>query len=279
VLGPDPYASPVEMANAYATFAAGGVYTPVHTIKTVTTPGNAKNFNQKDKYKSERKFDADLAAKVNFALKGVTEDGGSGEGAQKLDREVAGKTGTAGGVAVEHRAANAKCDGCKDGDDTLTSWWTGYTPQLSTSVLYRAGKTGEGDLDPFSDDKAFFGGNWPLKTWLAYMEPALGSSDEVKFEEPNPDSMDSPTPTYTPTPTDTPTSTPTFTPSKPPETPKPPTDTPVSPPTDTPSDPTPTKPTKSTKPPRPPITFPTGPNDPPGGEEGGGENPGSGNNH
>ena len=33
-----------------------------------------------------------------------------------------------------------------DGADTLTSWWTAYTPQLSTSVLYRAGKTGESDL-------------------------------------------------------------------------------------------------------------------------------------
>ena len=272
VLGPNAYASPIDMANAYATFAAGGMYTPVHTIKTVTTPGNAKNFKQEDKYKSVRKFDEEVAAQVNFALMSVVEDGGSGERAQKLDREVAGKTGTAGGVAVEHRAKNAKCDGCLEGDDTLTSWWTGYTPQLSTSVLYRAGKTGEGDLDPYSDDAAFFGGNWPLKTWLAYMEPALGNSEEVKFPEPDPESMNSPTPTYTPTtPSSTPTSTPTFTPTKPTITPTKPTDTPTSPTPSTPDDPTPTKPTKPT---RPPLTFPSGPNDPPGGEEGGGANKG-----
>ncbi|GAA1540401.1 transglycosylase domain-containing protein [Kribbella lupini] len=278
VLGPNAYASPIDMANAYATFAAGGMYTPVHTIKSVKSPGNAKNFKQEDKYKPERKFDKVIADQVNLALKGVTEDGGSGERAQKLDREVAGKTGTAGGVAVEHRAANAKCDGCKDGDDTLTSWWTGYTPQLSTSVLYRAGKTGEGDLDPFSDDKAFFGGNWPLKTWLAYMEPALGSSEEVKFDEPDPDALNSPTPTYTPpptteTPTNTPTSPPPSTPNSPP--PSSPPSTPNSPPPSTPNDPKPSKPTKPT---RPPITFPTGPNDPPGGEEGGAEDPGDGSN-
>jgi cell division protein FtsI/penicillin-binding protein 2 len=38
---------------------------------------------------------------------------GSGTGAKDLDRPVAGKTGTAGGVALEDRAENAKCDGCK----------------------------------------------------------------------------------------------------------------------------------------------------------------------
>ncbi|WP_083751145.1 transglycosylase domain-containing protein [Kribbella sp. ALI-6-A] len=282
VLGPNAYASPIDMANAYATFAAGGMYTPVHTIKSVTSPGNGKNFKQEDKYKSVRKFDEEVAAKVNFALMSVTEDGGSGERAQKLDREVAGKTGTAGGVAVEHRAKNAACDGCLDGDDTLTSWWTGYTPQLSTSVLYRAGKTGEGDLDPFSDDQAFFGGNWPLRTWLAYMEPALGSSEKKTFEEPDPDSMDSPTPTYTPSPT--------FTPSDPPPTTKPtqsPSDPPTSPtstkptrtkPTESPSDPPSDPPTTDpTKPTRPPITFPTDPNDPPGGGQGGGNGGGNGN--
>ena len=40
-------------------------------------------------------------------------------------------------------------------------------------MLYRAGTTGESDLDPYSDDPAFFGGNWPLKTWLAFMKTAL----------------------------------------------------------------------------------------------------------
>jgi membrane peptidoglycan carboxypeptidase len=281
VLGPDPYASPVEMANAYATFAAGGMYAPVHTIKSVTTPGNAKNFSANEKYKPQRKFEADIAAKVNLALQEVTERNGTGEDARELERPVAGKTGTAGGVAVEHRAANAKCDGCLDGKDTLTSWWTGYTPDLSTSVLYRAGKTGEGDLDPYSSDEAFFGGNWPLKTWLAFMEPALGDSEVKEFDEPNPDSMDSPTPTYSATPTftpsDPPTTKPTQSPSDPPSSPtstKPtktkPTESPSDPPSDPPS-PDPSKPT------RPPITFPTGPNDPPGGGQGGGNGGGNGN--
>ncbi|MGH3369243.1 MAG: transglycosylase domain-containing protein, partial [Nocardioidaceae bacterium] len=153
-------------------------------------------------------------------------------------------TGTAGGVAVEHRAANAKCGGCLDGKDTLTSWWTGYTPQLSTSVLYRAGKTGESDLDPYSSDPAFFGGNWPTRTWLAYMEPAHEGMDKLKFDEPDEDQRE-----RTPTPKPSPTLPPTlpFTPT----------------PTPTPTfSPTPTKPRESKtpgKPTRPTLSLPTEP--------------------
>lgn len=169
VLGPDPYASPVDMANAYATFAAGGKFMPVHTIKSVKGLDNKTKWSEASLAKQGKQaFEPDVANTVNYVLQNVVEKG-TGEDAKELDRPVVSKTGTAGGVALEHRAANAKCDGCKDGDDTLTSWWAAYTPQLSTAVLYRAA-SGEGDLDPYSSDKAFFGGNWPVKTWLAFME-------------------------------------------------------------------------------------------------------------
>jgi membrane peptidoglycan carboxypeptidase len=245
VLGPDPYASPVDMANAYATFAADGKYVPVHTIKSVTNADGKVEVSEK-RLKSTQAIDQNIARTVNYVLQNVVEKG-TGERAEQLDRPVAGKTGTAGGVAIEHRAANAKCDGCKEGDDTLTSWWTGYTPQLSTSVLYRAGKSGESDLDPFSSDPAFFGGNWPVRTWLAFMEPALEGVPDEGFQEPDDDVIkDSPTPTFTPS------QTPTFTPSAPPS------NTPGGPPSNTPSDtpsPTPTR-TKTKTPGWPPI--PTG---------------------
>ena len=243
VLGPNAYASPVDMANAYATFAAGGNYVPVHTIKTVKTSSGKMRWNAAEKYKPTPMFDPEVAKLVNYALQNVVEKG-TGQDAKELGRAVAGKTGTAGGVAVEHRAANAKCDGCKEGEDTLTSWWTGYTPGLSTSVLYRAGKTGESDLDPYSSDPAFFGGNWPLKTWLAYMEPALEGQPETDFDEPDPDSIKN-TPTLTPT--QTPTNLPTQTPNLP-------TQTPTSQPTQTPTNTaTKTKPTRT----RDTPTWPT----------------------
>jgi membrane peptidoglycan carboxypeptidase len=244
VLGPDPYASPVELANAYATFAANGKYVPVHSIKLVKGMTGKTRWSDAAMQKGTQAVDPNIAKWVNFALQKVVEDG-TGKLAAELKRPVAGKTGTAGGVAVEHRAANAKCGGCKDGADTLTSWWTGYTPDLSTAVLYRAGKTGEGDLDPYSSDPAFFGGNWPVQTWLAYMEPALKNSPDQTFEEPTDVSDYSPSPTYTPSdpPSYTPSDPPSSTPSDPPS--STPSDTPSSTPSDTPSSKPPRKQPKS----------------------------------
>ncbi|MGZ0149912.1 transglycosylase domain-containing protein [Kribbella sp. WER1] len=262
VLGPNAYASPVDMANAYATFAAGGKYTPVHVIKEVRDAKGKVVYSDADLLKKQKQaFSPEIANLVNYALQNVVQKG-TGVGAKDLQRPVAGKTGTAGGVAVEDRAKNKACDGCKDNSATLTSWWTGYTPQESTSVLYRAGASGESNLDPYSSDPAFFGGNWPLKTWLAFMSAALEGVPTVPFTEPNGDDIkDTSTPTYTPTPTDTPPpSTPINTPppsTPPPSTPPPNTPPPSTPPPNTP-DPTKTK-TKPTQPTNTPvITLPTG---------------------
>jgi membrane peptidoglycan carboxypeptidase len=253
VLGPDAYASPVDMANAYATFAAGGIYSPLHVIKEVRGPDGKVLWSDASLQKQQKKaFDPEIANMVNFVLQQVVK-AGTGTGAKDLGRPVAGKTGTAGGVAVEDRVANKKCGGCKDGSATLTSWWSAYTPQLSTSVLYRAGSDGESDLDPYSNDPAFFGGNWPLKTWLAFMKAALDGVPSADFVAPNADQIkDTTTPTYTPPP-----STPATTP--PPSTPPPSTPPPSTPPPGTPppSRPTKTQPTQTTTTPIIP-TLPTG---------------------
>jgi membrane peptidoglycan carboxypeptidase len=253
VLGPDPYASAVDMAEAYATFAADGVYAPLHVIKEVKGPDGKVLWSEKslDKQKKQA-FDQNVARTVNYVLQDVVTKG-TGTGAKDLDREVAGKTGTAGGVAVEDRAKNKACGGCKEGSATLTSWWTGYTPELSTAVVYRAGKTGESDLDPYSDDKAFFGGNWPLKTWLAFMKTALDGVPDSGFPEPDEDTIkDTSTPTYTPPPSTAPPSTP------PPSTPPPSTPPPSTPPPNTPTGrPTKTKTTQTTTTPVIP-SLPTG---------------------
>jgi membrane peptidoglycan carboxypeptidase len=279
VLGPDPYASAVDMASAYATFAAGGLHHEVHTIDTVTGPdgkvlwsaaGGAKRKDLVSLPKPNQAMSPEIANMVNYVLQDVVKKG-TGTGAKDLDRPVAGKTGTAGGVAVEDRKKDKACGGCMEGSATLTSWWTGYTPDLSTSVVYRAGKTGESNLDDYTDEKAFFGGTWPLKTWLAYMTGALDGVDKTDFAEPDEDAIhDSPTPPPV-TPTNTPpTSTPpTNTP--PPNTPPPVTPPPNTPPTNTPptkTPPTKTPPTKTPKPPGWPIpTDPTNTDTPknPGG--------------
>jgi membrane peptidoglycan carboxypeptidase len=201
VLGPNAYASPVDMAGAYATFAANGRHSPVHVIKEVKDATGTVKWSE-SKLKATQPIDENVAKNTTYALQQVVEDEkGSGNRAQELDRPAAGKTGTAGGLGVEKRRANAKCkcERYEDGQDTLTSWWVGYTPQLSTAVLYRAGKEGESDLDPYTDDKAFFGGNWPVRTWLNFMEPALEGQEKAKFDEPDEEQLDDNTPTQEPT--------------------------------------------------------------------------------
>jgi membrane peptidoglycan carboxypeptidase len=240
------------MANAYATFAADGKYVPVHTIELVRGMTGKTRWSDTEMLKGAQNVDPQIARWVNYVLQKVVENG-TGTKAAALGRPVAGKTGTAGGVAVEHRGKNYKCGSSKVCSDTLTSWWTGYTPDLSTSVLYRAGKTGEGDLDPYSKDPAFFGGNWPVQTWLAYMEPALKPDPVQNFVDPTDVASYSPSPTFTPT--STPSSSPSTSPSSSPST------SPSSSPTTSPSSSTPTvkpsgKPSKPPKSPNPTISLP-----------------------
>jgi membrane peptidoglycan carboxypeptidase len=250
--------------------AAEGKRVPVHVIKEVRDAQNNVKLSQLTKYKPQQTIDANIAKATNLALQQVVREG-TGRRARELDRPAAGKTGTAGGLSVEKRRANflCKCKKHKDGQDTLTSWWVGYTPQLSTAVLYRAGKEGESDLDKYSDDPAFFGGNWPTKTWLAFMDPAHESLPEEEFDEPDDDFMER-TPTYTPTytPTDPTTrDTPSASPSSP-RSPRPsrsptfPT-LPTSPPTPPQTEPTKTRPTNKPTRPKPPFTIPPPPPPPP----------------
>jgi membrane peptidoglycan carboxypeptidase len=264
VLGPNAYASPAEMAGAYGTFAAGGQHADLHVINEIRNADNQVLWTSPNQAKPV--FDEEVAADTTYALEQVVRAGTGRSNARKIGRPAAGKTGTAGGTAVEVRRHNAKCkarkyEGCtmkKEGQDTLTSWWVGFTPQLSTAVLYRAGKEGESDLDPYSSDEAFFGGNWPARTWLAFMEPAHEGLEEEEFPEPSsknrvvtprsPRDDNSPSRTPSRTPTDEPSRTPTDEPSRTPSR--------------TPSEPTKTPPTR--EPTKTPPTRPTFPSIPTG---------------
>ena len=78
---------------------------------------------------------ADVADDVTFALSNVVENG-TGRSVQTLSRPVAGKTGT-NGVTVG------------DKDIVNSSWFVGYTKQISTAVMFVAGDAGTASLDDF----------------------------------------------------------------------------------------------------------------------------------
>lgn len=158
--------SPLNQANAYATFANDGTYVAPHVVKEVTD-SNGKVLYKADP-EEKKAVSADIARDVTYALSNVVEQG-TGTSVQTLDRPVAGKTGT------------------KDVEDDITSaWFVGYTPQVSTAVMYVAGEGGTADLDDYArpGDSTFFGGTYPALTWADYMQTAMEDLPVKQFKDP-----------------------------------------------------------------------------------------------
>ena len=116
--------SPINIANAYATLANEGRAAEPYIIEKVVDRNGETRYTHK--VKDDRTVDDDIAADVTYALQQVVQSG-SGTAAQALGRPVAGKTGT---------ATNGQ-------GEVSSAWFTGYTPQLSTSVMYVRGKGNE----------------------------------------------------------------------------------------------------------------------------------------
>jgi membrane peptidoglycan carboxypeptidase len=104
-----------------------------------------------------------------------------------LGRPAAGKTGT---------ATNKK-------GDVSSSWFVGYTPQLSTAVMYVRGD-GNDALNGYLP--SYFGADYPTRTWTATMRAALEGTPVAQFPPPanvpatNTSASHAPAPTYTPPP-------------------------------------------------------------------------------
>ncbi len=161
--------SPVNMANAYGTLAAEGMAAEPFVISKVVDPTGEVRYRHR--VRDERAVDADIAADVSYALQQVVRSG-SGTRAGALGRPAAGKTGTS----------------TNDDGDVVSSWFTGYTPQLATSVVYVRGKgTGqldEGWLPSFQGASGYFGGGYPAATWSAVMSRALEGTEVESFPPP-----------------------------------------------------------------------------------------------
>ncbi len=233
--------SPINMANAYATIANGGVHHDWFTVKKVTRASDHKVL-WKAPRKTNRVLSKDISSDVSYALQQVVQQG-TGANAQALGRPAAGKTGTA----------------TNDKGDVSSSWFVGYTPQVATAVMYVRGKGNEA-LNGFLP--SYFGANFPTFTWRAVMKSLLEGTDVQDF--PPPANVDGNAPVtghapYTPPPKPSPT----------PDKKKKKKGKPKPKPTKTasPAPPAPTKPTKPTKPSSPSPTAP--PSDGAGGRGGG----------
>jgi membrane peptidoglycan carboxypeptidase len=148
----------IDMADAYATFAAEGEQNDWFTVDKVTSASGEPIYDHA--VKPERAYPERIAPELDYALQHVISEGtGTNAG---LRCAAAGKTGTATGPHGE----------------VSSSWFVGYTPRIATAVTYSRGD-GNDDLEGYMP--SFYGGDYPAKTWQAYMGDVLGDKDCIPF--------------------------------------------------------------------------------------------------
>ena len=153
--------SPLEMASAYATLAAGGVYSHPMAIRKVVLPdGTTDTSAGWGKPVRERVTPDWVAYEVTRVLE-QNMLSGTGTGAY-FGRIAAGKTGTT--------------------DDHADGWFCGYTPRLAAAVWigYPGGEIPMNSVHGV----AIAGGNLPASIWHLFMQPALENTKEIDFPPP-----------------------------------------------------------------------------------------------
>ncbi len=153
----------LDMASAYATFAAQGLYNAPTSILSVKTFSGGVLYQLTPH--PARVFAPDVMADLTWALQGVVTNG-SGFAAQQLGRPSAGKTGTT--------------------NSNRSAWYDGFTPQLATAVaMFRPNADGSlQSMAGVGGMASVTGGSFPAKMWTAYMSAALQGTPVVPFPKP-----------------------------------------------------------------------------------------------
>ena len=152
--------SPLDMASAYATLAAGGIYAKPTAIRKVVFPNGKPDDRWATRHRRTRVIPDGVASVVTEILEDNIR-GGTGTRAA-LSRPVAGKTGTT--------------------DEHADAWFVGYTPGLATAVWmgYTRGEIPMRNVHGISVS----GGSFPAEIWRRFMEPALAGRPVRDFAEP-----------------------------------------------------------------------------------------------
>ena len=151
----------IDVANAYATFAAQGVYAKPFLVASVTGPNKGVLYEATPQ--TQEVFSKEVMADLTYALKSVV-NGGTGAAALSLGRPAAGKTGTS--------------------QSNASAWFTAYTPQLAASVAFFRDSASE-SLNGIGGLTSVTGGTFPARIWTAFMKGALKGEPVMSFPAPS----------------------------------------------------------------------------------------------
>lgn len=141
--------TPLEHTNAYATFAAGGRYSPPVLITSI----GGETLGRPEATDAIR---PEVAYVMTSLMQSVISEG-TGRAAARLGRPLAGKTGTSNG-----------------GRD---AWFVGYAPDLVAGAW-----VGFDDMRPLG--KGEEGSKAALPIWIRFMQKALAKRPAVPFAQP-----------------------------------------------------------------------------------------------
>ncbi len=152
--------SVLEMASAYATLAAGGVYSKPMAIRKVVLPGG-----RVDKGWGVQQRKRVLSDGVAYEATKILQDNvdaGTGTGADYGDPYIAGKTGTT--------------------DNYADAWFAGYTPRASTAVWvgYPNAQIEMTSVHGIT----VAGGTFPATIWNRFMGATYGSLPDREWPVP-----------------------------------------------------------------------------------------------
>ncbi len=156
---------PLDMASAYATLAASGIYHAPHFVQRVVSADGAVLLDRQST-PGERRLSAAVADNVTQAMLPIASYS-RGHGLAG-GRSSASKTGTA-----QYGDTGANKD----------AWMVGYTPSLSTAVWIG---TEQAQAITNMYGSSIYGSGLPSDIWKKTMDGALDGTDNEKFPWPDP---------------------------------------------------------------------------------------------
>lgn len=151
----------IDVAGAFATFAAQGIYAKPFMVDEVL--GANKGVLYQAKPQGQEVFSKDVMADLTYALTQVVRNGTATYGTAGLGRPAAGKTGTS--------------------EQNASAWFSGFTPQLAASVAFFRDNASQ-SLNGIGGLNSVTGGTFPAKVWTAFMKGALAGQPKLGFPKP-----------------------------------------------------------------------------------------------